>query len=98
MTGLLDRHRPFCPERICEVPPLYVLHDDERRRVLEGAHPMHGRDVVMVDLRGGSGLALESLPCGFILGQLRLHELDGDQTLERPLTSQVYLCHGALSQ
>jgi hypothetical protein len=97
MTGLLNGHDPLCLELICEVPPLDVLHDDEWRFVLEGAHPMHGRDVVMVDLRGGSTLPFESFPRSLILSQLRLHELDGDQTLKSPLPSQVYLCHGALA-
>ena len=59
---------------------------------------MHGRDVLMVDFRGGSSLSFETFPRGVILSKLRLHELDGDQTLERPLPSQVYLCHGALAQ
>ena len=87
MTGLLDRHDPLCLEHICEVPALDVLHDDEWRPALERADPMHGRDVVMVDLRSGSSLPFESLPSDVILGQLRLHELDCDQTLERPLPS-----------
>ena len=59
---------------------------------------MHGGNVVMVDLRGGSSLPLESFPRGVVLSQFRLHELDGDQTLEGSLPSQIYLRYGALTQ
>ena len=98
ITGLVNGHGPLGLEHIREVSPLDVLHDDEWCVVLEGAHPMHGRYVVMVDLRSGSSFSLEAFPRGVIFGHLRIQNLDHYQTLERLLPSQVYVCHGSLAQ
>ena len=98
MRRLLQSHDSLCLERICEVAPFDVLHDDERRLVLEGADPIHGRHVAMVDLRGGSSFPGESLPGGLILGHVRLHDLDRDQTLKGLLPGKVHVRHGTLTQ
>ena len=85
-------------ERIREVPPFDILHDVEGCLVLEGADTIHGRDVGVANLRRGSRLPIESFPRGLVLGQLRLHELDGDHTLKRPFPSQIDLRHGGSAQ
>ena len=98
LAGLLDRHDSLGLELIREVPPFDVLHDDERRPVLEGAHSMYGRDVVVVDLRGGSRLAFKSFPCGLVLGYFGVQDLDGDEPPECRLASHINPRHGALAQ
>jgi len=59
---------------------------------------MYGRDVVMVDLRGGPRLPFESFPCGLILGYFGVQDLDGDKAPERRFPSHVHPRHSTLAQ
>ena len=59
---------------------------------------MYGRDVVMVDLRGGPRLPFEPFPGRLILSHFCVQDLDGDEPPECRFPSHINPRHGALAQ
>ncbi len=96
--GAIRRHRPAALDLVVERPPLDVLEHEEARPVLERAEVGRRRDVGVLHVRAGDGLALEARG---ELGEVvdpGVEDLDGDPLLQQEVRAAVDGAHPAHRQ
>jgi hypothetical protein len=97
LQGLAGAEPALLPHQVTQGPARHVLHRQEHGAVV-GALVVDGDDVGVGQPGGRLGLADEPGHELLVLGQLRMHHLDGDRAVEPAVQGEVDGGHAATRQ
>src|SRR6185503_10398 len=88
----------FCETQmpVCDpLPESFAVHEfgSNEVQILNSPDLVNGKDIGMIERRGGSSLSLKALNLIVVLGEPAGQDLDSDSAVEHQVVREVYLAH-----